>query len=50
MTKVRAQTDDAIARTEAATEKPVLMELLQPLGVIHVRLSTWEVVNVARVH
>ena len=49
MAQVRAQTHDAVAGTEAPAQQPVLVELLQPLRIVHIRLPTGDVLDVARV-
>jgi hypothetical protein len=49
MAQVRAQPHDAVARTETPAQQPVLMELLQPLRIVHVRLPPGDVLDVARV-
>ena len=50
MAQVGAQPDDPVARAEAAPEQPVLMELLQPLRIVHVGLAARDMLDVARVH
>jgi len=49
MAQVRAQTYDAVAGPEAPAKQPVLVELLQPLGIVHIRLSAGHVLDVAGV-
>jgi hypothetical protein len=50
MAQVRAQPSDLRAWTEAAPEQAVLMELLQPLRIVHVALAAGHMLDVARVH
>jgi len=50
MTQVGAQPDDPGAGAEAAPEQPMLVELLQPLRVVHVGLAARDMPDVARVH
>ena len=49
MAQVGAQTHDAVAGTEAPAQQPVLVELLQPLRIVHIRLAAGDVLDVARV-
>ena len=50
MAQVGAQTDHPVAGPEAAAEQPMLVELLQPLGIVHVGLSARDILHVARIH
>jgi hypothetical protein len=50
MAQVRAQTDHAVAGTEAATEQSVLVQLLEPLGRVHVGLPARDILDIARIH
>ena len=50
MAQVRAQTDHAVAGTEAAPQQAVLVELLQPLRIGHVRLAAGDILDVTRIH
>ena len=50
MAQVRAQPDDAVAGPEAAPEQAILVELLQPLRIVHVALAARDMLDVARVH
>jgi hypothetical protein len=49
MAQVRAQTYDAVTGTEAPAQQPMLVQLLQPLGIVDIRLPTGDVLDVARV-
>jgi hypothetical protein len=49
MAQVRAQTHDAVAGSEAPAQQPVLVDLLQPLRIVHIRLPAGDVLDVARV-
>ena len=50
MAQVRAQSHDTVARPKAPAHQPILVELLQPLGVVDVGLAAGHVLDVARVH
>jgi hypothetical protein len=49
MPQVRAQSHDAVAGTEAPAQQPVLVQLLQPLRIVHIRLAAGDVLDVAGV-
>ena len=49
MAKIGAQTDQTVAGTEAPAEQPVLVELLEPLRIAHIRLATGDVLGIPRV-
>ena len=50
MAQVRAQPDHGVAGPEAAAEQAILMELLQPLRIVHVGLAARDMLDVAGVH
>jgi hypothetical protein len=50
MAQVGAQADHTVAGAEAASQQPILMELLKPLRIVDVGLSARDVLDVARVH
>jgi hypothetical protein len=49
MTKQRTQSSDALTRSKTGAQQTVLVELLQPLRVVHVGLATRDILGVARV-
>ena len=50
MAQVGAQPEHPVAGPEAAPEQAIFMELLEPLRIVHVALSAWDMLDVARVH
>jgi len=50
MTQVRAQPCHPIAGAKAASKQAILVELLQPLRIVHVALAARDVLDIARVH
>src|SRR6266852_2211255 len=50
VTQVCAESHHLVARAETSAQQAVLMELLQPLRIVHVGLSSGHVLHVARVH
>ena len=49
MAQVGAETDDAVAGTKAPAQQPMLVELLQPLRIVHIRLAAGDMLDVAGV-
>ena len=49
MAQVGPQSDDAIARTKAPAQQPMLMELLQPLGIVNTGLAAGNIPDLARI-
>ena len=48
MAEVGAQTDHTIMGTKASAQEPMLVELLQPPRIVHIRLAAGDVLHVAR--
>ena len=50
MAQVRAQPRHPVARAEAATQQAMLVQLLEPLGILHIGFAARDVLDVARIH
>ncbi len=50
MTQEGSKPDELFARAEAAAQQTVLMKLLEPLRVVHVRLATGDILDVPGIH
>ena len=48
--KIGTELDDRTPRTKARAEQPVLVQLLEPLGIVHVGLAPRHVFDMTGVH
>jgi hypothetical protein len=50
MAQIGPQPHHSVARAEAAPQQAVLVELLEPLGILHIGFAARDMLDVARIH